>query len=79
MSSEQLTDRIEQIAKQARRDFNQLIHEIGVVDSDARWNVRVIVGQRIGECLVNQAPIVMDEDDETLMAHLRPHTTDDPA
>ena len=76
MTQEQLTDRIEQIAKQVRHDFNLLVHEMDITDADTRWNVRVIIGERIGDALINAAPIVLADDDESLMVALRSHTTD---
>jgi carbonic anhydrase len=79
MKRDELTDRIELIAKRVRADFDRLIHELNIADADARWTAREIIGKRVGDALVMRAPIVLADDDETLMRSLRPHTTDDPA
>ena len=77
MTQETLADSIEEIAKRVRQDFDRLIHKMNITDAEARWNVRVIIGQRIGDALINRSPIVLANDDEALLSAMRPHTTDD--
>lgn len=69
---EELTKRIQGIAKRVQQDFDRLVH-------DESWTVRCIVGQRIGGALASGPDIVLADDNEGLIEAIRPHTTDDPA
>ena len=69
---------IESIAARVRDDFEALVAELNAdaPNDDARWSMRAVMGQRIGNALINRAPIMFDDNDD-LMVLLRPHTTDD--
>jgi len=75
ITPEQIDNEIEIIAARLRPEFEQLIGSLEITDEDARWNARCIIGERIGNALTERAVKLMD-DDEGLMAALRPHTTD---